>query len=92
MDIYRQCHLMYAQADMLMRKFRMCSVSVKVALFKAYSTPLYTAHVWRCYRQSSMQKLKVAYNDGMRMLLRMPRWTIASQLFDDVDVSTCAAV
>ncbi|XP_016534059.1 RNA-directed DNA polymerase from mobile element jockey-like [Poecilia formosa] len=92
MDINRQRRLVYAQANMLLRKFRMCSVPVKVALFKAFCTPLYTAHLWRQYRQSTLQKLKVAYNDGMRLLLRMPRWTSASQLFIGVGVSTFHAV
>ena len=36
--------------------------------------------------------LNVAYNDGMRLLLKMPRWSSASQMFVSVDVSTCPAV
>ena len=54
MDINRQCRLMYAQANTHICKFSMCSVSAKVALFKAYCTPFYTAHLWRRYRQGSM--------------------------------------
>ncbi len=49
---------------------------VKVSLFKAYSTTHYTARLWCNYRASSLQKLQVAYNDAMRILLRIPRWQV----------------
>lgn len=63
----------YAQANELNRKFSMCSLSAKSTLFKAFCTPMYTSHLWRRYQKSSMQKLIVVYNDGMRLLLKMPR-------------------
>ena len=70
----------------------MCSVTVKVSLFKAYCTPLYTAHLWCRYRQNSMRKLTVAYNDCMRLLLKAPRSSSASHMFVNVGVPTCPAV
>ena len=45
-DISRQCRKLYAQGNMLVRKFHMCSPDVNVALFRAYCTPMYTAHLW----------------------------------------------
>ncbi len=91
-DIYRQCRMMYAQANMLMHKFNMCSGFVKTTLLRAFCTPMYTAHLWRCYRKSSMQKLSVAYNDGLRQLLKVPRWSSASRMFVSAGVPTCFAV
>ena len=38
-DIRRQYCMMYAQANMLKRKFSMCSLSVKTTLFKAFLHP-----------------------------------------------------
>ena len=38
-DIHRQCRRLYAQANMLCHKFSMCSVPVKISLFRAYCTP-----------------------------------------------------
>lgn len=40
--IFRQCCLMYAQANMLSCKFGMCTAPVIVGLFKAFCTPVYT--------------------------------------------------
>ena len=37
-DIYRQRRMLYAQANMIVRKFSMCSASVKFTLFKAFCT------------------------------------------------------
>ena len=91
-DIYRQCRKLYGQANMLCRKFSTCSDSVKIALFRSFCTPLYTAHLWCKYRQSSLRRLTVAYNDGMRLLLRAPRSCSASQMFVKVGVPTCPAL
>ena len=44
-DVQRQCCKLYAQANMLARKFHMCTEDVKVSLFRAYCTPFYTAQL-----------------------------------------------
>ena len=76
-----------------MRKFHKCSSPVvKVSLFKAFCTPMYTAHLWCNYKTNSMHKLKVAYNDALRLLMRVPRWHSASQLFVNLGVPTCQAL
>ena len=69
-DISRQCRKLYAQGNILVRKFHMCSPDVKVALFRAYCTPVYTAHLWCNFKKSSLRRLSEAFNDVMRMLLR----------------------
>lgn len=91
-DIYRQCRILYAQANMLVRKFHMCSANVKVHLFRTYCTPLYTAPLWCKYKVATLQKLKVAYNDALRILLKKPRSTSASLLCSQVHVSTFQAL
>ena len=80
-DMLRQRRMLYAQDNMLVRKFHFCSVEVKVNLFRAYCTPLYTAPLWVNYKSESLRKLKVAYNDALRILLKEPRGGSASQLF-----------
>ncbi len=54
-DIYRQRCKIYAQANVLARRFSFYSDAVKIFLFKAYCTPLYTAHLWPNYKKASMQ-------------------------------------
>ena len=44
-DVQHQCCKLYAQANMLARKFHMCTEDEKTAFFRAYCTPLYAAHL-----------------------------------------------
>ncbi len=67
-DMYRQRHKRYAQANILVRKFYMCSDEVKIDLFRAYCTSFYTAPLWFKFKKES--KLQVAYDDCMRILLK----------------------
>ena len=91
-DIQRQCCKLYAQANMLARKFHMCTKEVKISLFRTYCTPLYTAHLWCSYSRAKINKIKVAYNDALRILLKAPRWESASALFVSANVPTFQAI
>ena len=77
---------------MLLRKFHMCTPDVKVSLFRAYCTPLYTAHLWYKASPPKMDRIRVAYNDAMRILLRVPRYFSASQMFAELNVPACQGV
>ena len=91
-DMARQRRVLYAQGNTLLRKFFMCSPDVKVSLFRTYCTPLYTAHLWCNYNVERWHKLKVAYNDAMRILLRVPRHLSGSGMFAELQVPTCQGV
>ncbi len=91
-DIARQCCKLYAQGNTLVRKFHMYTPEVKVNQFRTYCTPLYTAHLWFNYCKYSMNGLKVAYSDAMRMLLRIPRYISVSQMFAELPVPARQAV
>lgn len=91
-DIYRQRCKIYSQANMLLRKFSMCSDSVKSSLFRTYITLLYAGQLWSKYKKRSIQRLKISYNDAFRLLLHVPRWHSASQLFVSKHVPTCEAL
>ncbi len=68
--MYRQRRKLYAQANMLVTKFYMCSDQVKINIFRAYCTSFYTAPLWFKFKKESLCKLQVAYNDCMRILLK----------------------
>ena len=91
-DMARQRRMLYLQANMLVRKFHHCTTEVKVNLFRTYCTPLYTAPLWVNYKRGSLQKLKVAYNDCLRILLKKPRSTRASELFCSFGLTTFMAL
>ena len=91
-DIMRQCQQLYARGNVLLRKFHMCSMSVKIQLFNTYCSPMYTAQLWWNHTVASFHRLNVAYNNVLRRLLRRPRFCSASGLFAECRIPNCKAV
>lgn len=91
-DLLRQCRMLYAQCNILKHRFSMCTTPVKIRLFKTYCYSLYCSHLWWNYNQSTYRKVRVAYNDSFRMLLGVPRYCSASQLFVRHNVYTFDAL
>ena len=54
-DMTRQRNKVYAQGNARIRKFYMCTESVKIAPFKSYCTTLYTSTLWCKYRRESLR-------------------------------------
>ena len=71
-DISRQHRQLYVQGTTLVRKFSMSSPDVKVRLFRAYCSSMYTSYLWCQFKTASIRKLYVANNDAMRILLGVP--------------------
>lgn len=80
-DLQCQCCKLYPQAYMQPLKFHMCTDDVKTALYRAYCT-LYSS-LWCSYSKAEMKRFQVAYNDALRILHELPRWTRASHMFFD---------
>ena len=91
-DIARQCRVLYAQGNILLRKFFMCTLDVKLKMFKTYCTPLYTAHLWFNYKKTSLNKLYIAYHNIFKLLLNFSKYESTSLLCTVFDVPCCAAV
>ena len=50
-DINRQRITLFVQGNIILRKFNMCSLGVKLTLFRIYCSPMYTAHLWWNYKK-----------------------------------------
>ena len=87
-DIQRQIRELYVNANMLTRKFSLCSDNVKILLFKMYCTPLYCSSLWSNYTKYMFSRIRVAYNNSLRLLLCRPRCCSASQMFTECNVLT----
>ena len=51
----------------------MCSIEVKVELFKTYCTPLYTAHLWTNYSNLALKNFYIAYHNVMKLFIGLPK-------------------
>ena len=71
----------YDNANMLLQKFSYCSPDVKCCMFKCYCATMYCSSMRFDSTFTSMKKLKIAYNNGLRRLLNLPRYNSASEMF-----------
>ena len=79
LDLKRQMRKMYANANVLLRKFSKCSINVKCYLFKTYCSNLYCAPMWFDCTKTALKKLKVAYNNSLRRFMGLPWHNSAMQ-------------
>ena len=56
LDLKRQTRKIYANTNLLLRKFSKCSVDVKCYLFKAYCSNLYCAPMWFDCTKTALKK------------------------------------
>lgn len=73
MDMFRQIRSFYARGNGLVRNFGSCSKEVKLELFRTFFNNVYMGHLWYKYCKSNFVKLKVAYNNIYRSLLKIKR-------------------
>ena len=80
-DINRRKRALFIRANMLKRKFVMCSWKIKLILFKSYCTQLYTSTLWTNYRLGTLHTFIIAYNQSLRCLMNIPYYCSAKQMF-----------
>lgn len=86
-DIERERRALSIRANMIARRFARCSAKVKVTLFRAYCTSLYTCSLWANYTLKKYNDLRVLYNNAFRILLGLPRYCSASGMFADARIN-----
>ena len=77
----RQMRKLYANINMLIRKFSKCSPDVKCFLFKSYSSNLYCSILGYDCSKTALKKLRIAYNNSLRKLLGISKYNSASERF-----------
>ncbi|XP_063636146.1 uncharacterized protein LOC134806755 [Cydia splendana] len=81
MDMERERRSTAVRCNMLARRFARCTKEVKITFFKAYCQSFYTCSLWVRYTQSTLNTLRVQYNNAFRILLGLPRFCSASGMF-----------
>ena len=70
----------------------MCSLGVKLTLFRTYCSPMYTAQLWWNYKKSTITKLQIAYHNILKMFLGMSKYESTSYLCTIFDIQRCQSV
>ena len=86
-DITRQMRSLYARGNLIIRNFKHCSNEVKIQLFKTFCSNMYCGHLWSSYFSYSYSKIRVAFNQIYRCLMKLDRRSSISQsmLIFDID-------
>ena len=81
LDIQRETRNLYIRGNTIARKFGFLDNDIKGSLFKSYCYSLYASPLWVNYRLSTMNKLRVAYNNVLRKLMDVPPRSSISAVF-----------
>ena len=68
-DINRQRRTLFVQGNIILQKFNMCSLSVKLTLFRTYCSPMYTAQL---YNHLPLQNYKFLIITFLKCFLACP--------------------
>ena len=77
----RQMRVFYTKANRLLRLFQCYSTDVKLALFRTYCTCFYCPFLLTHYKKSTHIKLRVAFNNVHRRILKLPPKSRASTMY-----------
>ena len=70
--INRQRRTLFVQGQIILRKFNMCSLSLKLTLFCTYCSPMYTAQLWWNYKKIPLLNYKLLIIIFFKYLLACP--------------------
>ena len=65
-DVARQTHKFYLEANLVLRNFRHCSDQVKFVLLQTYCTNLYCCQLWFNSTKNSLKKLSTSCDSVLR--------------------------
>ena len=85
-DILKEMRKLCYRGNCLIRKFRFCNEDVKCTLFRSFCYSLYCCSLWSSFKNCTLQRLKVNYNNIMRRLMGVPTYSSASFLFGTLGV------
>ena len=86
LDIERERRKLATRGNVLIRKFGKCSAEVKCYLFRTYCYQLYGCSLWSRFRLSTLNRLRVCFNNVLRKLVGLPPWCSASSMFANLNV------
>ena len=87
--INRQCMTLFVQGNIILHKFYMCSIDVKLTLFHTYCSPMYSIQLWWNYKKSTINRLHIVYRNIKKLFLGLFKYESTSFLCILFDVQCC---
>ena len=70
----------------------MCSIDVKVELFRSYCSSMYTSQLWTRYTGNAIRKLYTAYHNSLIILICVSTREENSPICANLNVKSCPAL
>ena len=70
-DMLRHRSYIYSKGNFIINRFSSCTNNVKLHLFKTFLFNMYGSQLWCNFSKSTLQKLKVAFNNVLRKLFNI---------------------
>jgi len=80
-DIMRYVKSLYSRGNMLINRFKTCSSSIKVKLFRSFLCNAYVCHLWSTYKQYTYKRIVVAFNNIYRILFGILKGESMSSIY-----------
>ena len=91
-DISRQNKSLYAQGNTIIRKFHMCTVDVKLKLFEAHCSSMYSAQLWWNFKKDTMKRFIVSYHNILKRVIGLSKYESMSATCTYFRAQSCEAV
>ena len=91
-DIERQRRKIFMQGNTLVRKFYMCSLDVKIELFRSYCSSMYTSQLWTRYTANAIRRLYIAYHNSLKILIGVSTREHTSPICANLNIKSCPAL
>ena len=80
-DIHREIQNMFVCTNVLLCRYRKCSLSVKTLLFRSFCLCLYDIALWKVFNNCTLVKLQSCYNKCLKLFFGFQHHDSLAQLF-----------
>ena len=82
-DILREVRAMFTRTNILTRRFSLCSLPVKIVLFRTFCICFYGMELWRCFTVCATNRLRSSYIRCMKLFFKYPKYcSVTSMLLE----------
>ena len=83
---------LYAKFNKIISTFSHCTIDVKLLLIKSYCTSFYCGYMWSDYKKITYSKLRVAFNNVHRRVLRLSYRSSFSTMYTTHNINNMEAL
>jgi len=88
-DINREIKCLFVRANLLCRRFKRCSLAVKIKLFRSFCICFYDTALWCNYSAGAMTKFVSCYNKCLKYFFGYLKFSSVTNMLLELGLPTC---